>query len=136
MPHANHSARSATIAVTLASCALVAPALAGNESRARINVLDADRFEVVADYSDNAVYWCGASSHAIRTLRKPTGQPIYVVRGPSPSVAQPGNIAVTFAFSPPDGGAAPSLTNDVDLVGNTMTVGSARQTCFDRLVND
>lgn len=126
----------AGLAVTLSVTLVASPLSAHNESRATAHALDADRFEVIAEYLDNSVYWCGAASYAIRDLAKPTNQPIYVLQGPAPSRAKPGETAVTFGFSPPASGANSGLTNAVDRVGNTLSVGAARQTCFDTLVND
>lgn len=110
----------------------MAPALAGNESRYRAFDLGDGSFEVVADFTENAIYWCGASIFARNTLGRPINQRIYVLQAPSPSRAQPGEVAVRFGLTPPASGAASSFTNDVSLVGNSLTVSQAKGGCTER----
>ncbi|HCE71223.1 hypothetical protein KQ247_05430 [Ruegeria pomeroyi] len=109
-----------------------AVALAGNESRSIAYSLPGGLIEVVADFSENSIYWCGAGDHALNKMRKPGNQRLYVWKGPSPSIAQPGGRAVTFGFTPPPQGASPALTNDVGIIGNTLSVSQAKKTCDER----
>jgi hypothetical protein len=108
-------------------------ALAGNESRFEAFPLEDGLFEVVARFSENAIYWCGAAVYATRDLRKPSNQRIYVWQGPTPSASDPGAISVRFGFTPPpEGPAANSFSNDVDIIGNSNSVVQARQGCTER----
>lgn len=108
-------------------------AMAGNESRYQAFPLPGAEFEVIAEFSENAIYWCGAAEYSLRTLSKPTTQRIYVVQGPSGSTARPGETAVRFGFQPPPGGGnVSSFTNDVAIVGNSMSLTQARQGCTER----
>lgn len=108
-------------------------ALAGNESRSKAYPLSDGLFEVIADFSENAVYWCGAGTYARARLQSPTGQKIYVWQGPSPSVARAGQTSVRFGLQPPSGAAdTVGFSTDVGIVGNSMTVAQARQTCNER----
>lgn len=43
---------------------LAGPGLAGNESRFEAFPLENGTFEVVARFSEDAIYWCGAAVHA------------------------------------------------------------------------
>ena len=123
--------RTWVLTVTLALGA--APATGGNESRSQAFALPDGLFEVVADFSENAIYWCGAGTYAQATLSGSAGQKIYVWQGPSASVARPGQQAVRFGLTPPPGGASgPGFSTDVSIVGNVMSVAQARQTCNER----
>ena len=119
----------------MASAALVfmaSSALADNRSRVDAFVLNDGTFEVVAEFTENALYWCGASE-AARIAALPNTQRLYVLNGPAPSQAVPGARAVRFGVTPPDGGASgSSFTNSVNVVGNSLTVFQARQTCNER----
>ncbi|SDC61511.1 hypothetical protein [Ruegeria marina] len=126
-------ARDITLAVaTIGVLVNGAAAMAGNESRSAAYPLTDGLIEVVADFSENAIYWCGAGDHALTRLGKPGNQRLYVWKGPSPSLARPGEQAVTFGFTPPPQGAAPALTNDVGIIGNTLSVAQAKKTCDER----
>lgn len=107
-------------------------AVAGNESRSAAYPVASGLIEVVADFSENAIYWCGAGDHALTRMGKPGNQRLYVWQAPSPSRTQPGKIAVTFGLTPPPQGAAPALTTDVRIVGNSLSVSQAKQTCDER----
>lgn len=111
------------------------PALADNRSRAEAFRMADGSIEVVADFSENQLYWCGASQ-AARNLAEGRDR-IYVLRGPAPSQSVPGRVAVRFGLTPPaqvaDGAAG--LTNSVDVVGNSLTLAQALQTCNERSVS-
>ncbi|MCE8521573.1 hypothetical protein KBY24_10725 [Ruegeria pomeroyi] len=124
--------RPACIVATLLASVTGAAALAGNESRSVAYPLPGGLIEVVADFSENSIYWCGAGDHALNQMRKPGNQRLYVWKGPSPSTAQPSAQAVTFGFTPPPQGPASSLTNDVGIIGNTLSVSQAKKTCDER----
>lgn len=114
-------------------CLTVQPAVAGNQSRVEYFPLDNNLVEVIADFSENSIYWCGAAVYALSTRTNTTTDMIYVWQGPSASIAKPGETAVQFGFQPPPGeGLRSGFTNDVRLVGNSMTVSQARQTCNER----
>ena len=74
---------------------------AGNESRYEAFPLDDGLFEVVADFSENAIYWCGAGLYAQKQMKKSATERIYVWRGPGPSNAKPNDVSVRFGFTPP-----------------------------------
>ena len=119
-------------AVTL-TCLTAAPAIGGNESRAKAYPLADGLFEVVADFSENAIYWCGAGTYAQSKLSRPVSDIIYVWQGPSPSTARPGERSVRFGLEPPAGfQRGSSYSTDVAIVGNFLTVAQARQTCNER----
>lgn len=108
------------------------PAIAGNESRFRAYPDTGGTFEVIAAFSENAIYWCGAATYA-RTALAPAGtQRIYVVQGLAPSTAEPGKVSVRFSLDPPDKAAPSMLTTDVSRVGNRMSLTQALQTCNER----
>lgn len=122
-------------AMTLAAAAALAAgsALAGNESRAHAYPLQNGLVEVVADFSENSIYWCGAATYALSRLSKPGTDTIWIWQGPSPSAAKPGERSVKFGFEPPPGvDTAQALTNDVGIVGNALSVAQAKQTCNER----
>ncbi len=125
--------RAAALCLAGAIAATSQAANAGNESRFEAFPISADQFEIVAEFSENAIYWCGAAVYAQNWLSKSATQKIYVVRGPSPSTGKPGDVAVRFGFTPPPGGAAASsYSNDVDIVGNVLSLTQARQGCTER----
>ncbi|MCV2887260.1 hypothetical protein [Ruegeria aquimaris] len=117
---------------SLATIVTATAAAAGNESRSAAYPVAGGLIEVVAAFSENAIYWCGVGDHALTRLGLPGSQRIYVWQGPSPSRARPGERAVTFGFAPPPQGSAPALTNDVGIIGNTLTVSQAKKTCDER----
>lgn len=120
-----------------AACALTLTSLAaqaGNQSRAEAFRLADGTIEVVAAFSENQLYWCGASL-AARSVASGTDR-IYVLQGPAPSTAVPGRTAVRFGLNPPaQAGNVASFTNSVELVGNSLTVVQAAQTCNERSVS-
>lgn len=111
--------------------ALTGPVVAGNESRYRAFDLGDGTFEVVADFTENAIYWCGASIFTRTALGGAQNQRIYVLQGPSPSRAAPGEKAVRFGLQPPPGGQVDSYTNSTS-VGNSLTVFQANGGCTER----
>ena len=118
----------AVLSITLAATT----ALAGNESRYSAYPLTGRAFEVVAEFSENAIYWCGASLYARAELGAAATQMIFVLRGPAPSQARPGQKSVTFTLTPPDGTPAQSYTNSVTLIGNALSVTQAYGGCSER----
>jgi hypothetical protein len=108
-------------------------ALAGNESRSQAFPLPDQLFEVIADFSESSIYWCGAGTYAQTTLSKPQRDKIYVWQGPSASAAKPGQKSVRFGFRPPPGASlGSSLSTDVKIVGNALSVSQAREKCNER----
>lgn len=121
------------IASALACAILASAAAAGNESRMEAFAYEGGLVEVVADFSEDAIYWCGAARYAQsdRTGQRP--KRIYVWQGPSASRAKPGQTSVKFGFTPPkDGDDAPQFSNSVAYVGNSMSLAQASQTCNER----
>ena len=114
-----------------AALLLGAAALADNRSRVEAFTLPDGTFEVVADFSEDALYWCGASE-AARAVARGTDR-LYVLAGPGPSSARPGERAVRFGLTPPAGAeAATGFSGSVDRIGNSLTVAQAAQTCNER----
>ena len=118
--------------------ALLTPsfASAGNESRQEAFAIDQGLVEVIADFSENAIYWCGAALFARQQGN--TNQPdrIYVWQGPSASKSKPGEKSVKFGFTPPPSGASgPTLSTSGSVVGNSLSLVSALQTCNERSVS-
>ena len=106
---------------------------AGNESRSQAFSYENNLVEVIADFSEDSIYWCGAATYALANPQALSGNRIYVWQGPSNSAAQPGRKSVKFGFQPPPGGNANGgFSNTVSLVGNSMTVVQAKQTCNER----
>lgn len=122
-----------TVLIFSASLAATGPAAAGNESRYRAFALPDGQFEVIADFSENAIYWCGAGLFAQKQMSKSQSDRIFVLQGPAPSAALPGETAVRFGFELPSGIApATGFTNDVSVVGNELSVSQAKQGCTER----
>ncbi|UWQ31694.1 hypothetical protein K3555_13955 [Leisingera sp. M527] len=93
-------------------------------------------WEVVARVGTGAQdYWCGIGDFAIRQLRAPVNQRIYVWRGVGPSVNRPGRKAVQFAFGLPPGvpDRSSSLSLNVREAGDNLHVTAAQTYCYDRL---
>ncbi|MBQ4826275.1 hypothetical protein J4729_17200 [Leisingera sp. HS039] len=93
-------------------------------------------WEVVARVGTGAQdYWCGIGDFAIRQLRAPVNQRIYVWRGVGPSVNRPGRKAVQFAFGLPPGvpDRSSSLSLNVREAGDNLHVSAAQTYCYDRL---
>jgi hypothetical protein len=121
----------ATFAAATATL-MALPALADNRSRVEAFTLPDGTFEVVAEFSEDALYWCGASE-AAKSISAPGTQRIYVLQGPAPSRALPGQRAVRFSLTPPPGNpGGSSFTAATDIVGNSLTVAQAAQTCNER----
>ena len=76
----------------------------------------------------------GIPARRFPQLGKPATQDLYVWRGRAPGAA--GRSSVRFAFEAPPGGAVRTASTTVSVIGNRLSVAQARQTCFDRLVND
>ena len=102
---------------------------AGNESRYEAFGLDSGLFEVIAEFTEDAIYWCGAGIFAQSRLSGSATQRVYVWQGPSGSAAKPGQVAVTFGLTPPPSGKVSSLTTDVEIIGNSLSVAQAKQIC-------
>jgi hypothetical protein len=124
--------RTSTICAIAAGLLAAGAAQADNTSRYDAFPITDNQFEIVADFSENAIYWCGAGDFAIRKLEKDATEKIYVLRGPAQSRAKPDRQAVLFGFAPPDAGEAQTFTNDVSIVGNSLSVSQAKQTCSER----
>lgn len=108
-------------------------AQAGNESRSKAYPLQNGQFEVIADFSESSLYWCGAGTYALKTLSRPISDRVYVWASPSASAVQPVRKSVRFGFQPPPGvGAVSSISTDVAIVGNSLSVSQARETCNER----
>ncbi|MEX0300911.1 MAG: hypothetical protein AB3N24_00675 [Leisingera sp.] len=93
-------------------------------------------WEVVARSRSGAQdYWCSIADFAIRQLRAPANQRIYVWRGEGPSVNRSGRKAVQFAFGLPPGvpDRSGSLSLNVREAGDSLRVTSAQSYCYDRL---
>ncbi|WP_291738040.1 hypothetical protein, partial [Leisingera sp. F5] len=93
-------------------------------------------WEVVARVGTGAQdYWCGIGDFAIRQLRAPVNQRIYVWRGVGPSVNRPGRKSVQFAFGLPPGVSdrSSSLSLNVREAGDNLHVTAAQTYCYDRL---
>ena len=120
--------------ISLFAAAVIAavPAIAGNQSRVESYTYGDGLVEVVADFSEDAIYWCGAAEYARNSADVPGNSNIYVWQGPSASTARPGEKSVKFGFAPPPSGEIDSLTGDVETVGNFMSINQARQTCNER----
>jgi len=116
----------------LAALFTASVAQADNRSRVDAFVLNDGTFEVVAQFSEDALYWCGASE-AARLANLSNGQRLYVLGGPVPSQSKPGRQAIRFGVTAPAGTTAGGgFTNSVEVVGNSLTVSQARQTCNER----
>ena len=93
-------------------------------------------WEVVARGGGSSAqgYWCGIGDFAIRQLRAPVNQRIYVWRGEGPSVNRLGRKAVQFAFgAPPGADTSTRLSLNVREPGDNLRVTSAQTYCYDRL---
>lgn len=116
-------------AVVLASL-MATSALADNRSRTQGFLLPDGTIEAVPNFSEDQLYWCGASE-AARQVASGTDR-LYVIDAPGPSQSVPGAIGARFSLTPPPGGPVSSFTNSVEVIGNTMTVAQAAQTCNER----
>ncbi len=110
----------------------VSAAHADNRSRVESFALSDGTFEVVALWSESALYWCGASL-AARDAGISESQRLYVQAGIERSSAVPGARAVRFSPTPPAGvGNVSTFSNSVNIIGNSLTVAQAYQTCTER----
>lgn len=108
-------------------------AFAGNESRMEVFPYKDGLIEVVADFSEDSIYWCGAAQFVQTELSGKRPKRIYVWQGPSASASKPGEKSVKFGFAPPENaGDAPGFSNSVNYVGNSMSFAQASQTCNER----
>lgn len=109
------------------------PATASNKSRVEAYPVADGLIEVIADFSENAIYWCGAATYARRTGAGGSEARLYIWRGPSASTVKPGETAVRFGLRPPPNGPATGVfTNDVSIIGNSLSVAQANQACNER----
>ena len=92
-------------------------------------------WEVVSRVGSGAQdYWCGIGDFAVRQLRAPVNQRIYVWKGVGPSVNRPGRKAVQFAFGAPPGADTSSrLSLNIREPGDNLMVSSAQGYCYDYL---
>lgn len=83
------------------------------------------------------LFWCGAGTYAMRKLGLGTMDQIYLVQGRAPSVTTPGTNAVTFTVDSkhPVVGTYQHTGWGVSAKdpGYNMSVGSARQYCFEKM---
>ncbi len=108
-------------------------AQAGNESRSEAHPLPDGLFEVIADFSESAIYWCGAGTYAQNVLGRAQSDRIHVWRGPAPSQAKPGRKSVQFGLDAPPGTKSGSrFSTDVKIIGNSLSVSQAREKCNER----
>jgi hypothetical protein len=125
--------------ITLVLALVASPtfAAAGFSSAGEVYPLADGTFEVIPQKSPaTSDYWCAAGQYAIAQMSKPVGQPIYVWRSRGDSVANPGRTAVQFGFVPPPGGAVKSISNSLDIIGNSVPASLAKTYCSDRLISD
>ncbi|WP_298935201.1 hypothetical protein [uncultured Ruegeria sp.] len=89
-------------------------------------------YEVKAKGSSAAVnYWCGIGDYAIRTLRVPNSQRIYISRA-----YEPGVRTVQFSLTPPEGADTnPGYSITVKRVGENMSAISAQNYCYDNFMD-
>ncbi len=122
-----------------AACALAWPA-AGvafvAENSLPVNAVSTAEFEVVArGGTGSKAYWCAAAEYATSQGAKANTR-LYVVEGPGPSASTPGRTAVRFTTDPGAAGVTPvnpSLVLSVSVVGDNLSVVSARQYCYQAL---
>lgn len=122
-----------TALIGVGALVTAAPATADNRSRTEAFRLSDGTIEVVAQFSENQLYWCGASE-AARAIASGTSR-LYVIQGPAPSRSVPGRNAVRFSLNAPQGAPVSTFTNSVEVVGNSLTVAQAAQTCNERSVS-
>lgn len=92
-------------------------------------------WEVVSRVGSGAQdYWCGIGDFAIRQLRSPATQRIYIWQPIGPSVNRPGRKSVQFALTPPPGSdISPRLSLNVKIPGDNLNAATARNYCYDRI---
>lgn len=89
-------------------------------------------YEVKAIGSSAAVnYWCGIGDFAIRQLRVPNSQRIYIWKA-----YEPGTRTVQFSLKPPPGADTnPGYSITVKRVGENMSASSAQNYCYDNFMD-
>ncbi len=100
--------------------------------RATVTPLKDGTYQVATHGSSAAIaYWCGIGDFAIRTLRVPTNQRIYVSR-----VYEKQTRTVQFSMTPPEGAdTSKSYSITVSRVGENMSASGARSHCFDNIMD-
>lgn len=125
--------------VLLVTLAMLAPTVAP-AFNARNNLKVAETkpsvFEVVGRPGTSPRnYWCAAGDFVVRTAPAPKAR-VYLVRGPGPSISQPGRKAVQFTTDPRAAGIAstePSMSVSVTAVGDNMSAAEAQQFCYNNI---
>ncbi len=128
--------RHSLTALVALALALPAPAHAFRAlNRSEVVPLGNGLFEVINSFGSRTQdYWCGAGDFAIRVLRAPVTQRIYIWAPRGPSKSRPGRKAVTFSLKEPPGGAAPkSYSLSVTTVGESIPASMAQNYCYDRM---
>ncbi len=100
--------------------------------RTTVTPLQDGTFEVAAIGSSAPVaYWCGIGDYAIRTLRTPSNQRIYISKP-----YERGVRTVQFSLTPPEGAENVSTYSvTVKTVGASMTAASAQGYCWDNFID-
>lgn len=128
--------RKLVAALTLSALSLPGAALAFRAfNGAEVAVIAEGVFEVT-DRGGSAAqaFWCGAGDFVTATGGA-SNQRIYIAKGLGPSTISPGRKAVQFSLTPPPGvDTTPGFSLSVRRVGDNMRTASARQYCYDRLL--
>lgn len=92
-------------------------------------------WEVVNKVGSGATdYWCGIGDYAVRQLRIPVTQRIYIWQAEGPSVNVSGKKSVQFALSAPEGAdTSVGYSVSVKRAGDNMTASMAQKYCYDRV---
>ncbi|MGV6804090.1 MAG: hypothetical protein ACWA49_07785 [Ruegeria sp.] len=100
--------------------------------RTEIKPLGDNIYEVKAIGSSAPVnYWCGIGDYAIRQLRVPRPQRIYIWKA-----YEPGARTVQFSLEPPPGAdTTPGYSITVKRVGENMSASSAQNYCYDNFMD-
>ncbi|WP_170402291.1 hypothetical protein [Ruegeria arenilitoris] len=100
--------------------------------RATVTQLKNGNYQVATHGSSAAIaYWCGIGDFAIRTLRLPTNQRIYVAKAYDKQTR-----TVQFSLTPPEGGdTSKSYSISVSRVGENMSASGAQSHCFDNIMD-
>lgn len=125
--------KSASLALILLWPMASFAATIGEEDNMVINRLTDTDFEVVQTHPMGAAgFWCGAATFIERRNGLSELTPIYLRRGPGPSVTEPGRRAVVFSTS--NAGLPPAVvrrTVSVDRPGDMIKSVHARRFCRD-----
>lgn len=101
-------------------------------NRLKVAPISDSVFEVVARGGTGARdFWCAAGDYALKQGARSNAR-IYLAGGRQPSVSEPGRTATRFTLSPDAAGItpiAPQLVLTVDVVGDNISVASAREYC-------